>query len=432
MGTAPEIFGVRPLRAPRAIQLEKVERRALRIGFLFNHDHTHQVAHSAPIAFELARSFPGVAVTLLVASREQLDCVRALAQGSLPKRCEVQLLGAGGPLAWIDPVIGSLLSFRRLAVLESNAALLDEFDALVVPEKTTLRLRTHYGATRVKLIHTRHGAGDRAVGFDPESRHFDLALLSGEKIRARLAALGALPERWAIVGYPKFDSVAATKPIPRFFANERPTVLYNPHFSPHYSSWYDAGREILDFFRGSSEYNLIFAPHVMLFRRRLQLALEKLALRWVPGVPRAHYDCPNIRIDLGSGLSTDMTYTNAADVYLGDVSSQVCEFLARPRPCVFANPRRIAWQGDPSYAMWGLGAVFERASELPAALDAAIRGHAQLRSAQEAYVRETFDLGETPPSRRAAQAIYAFLTGDGGDAAKRAAPPRELRAAASQ
>jgi hypothetical protein len=152
----------------------------------------------------------------------------------------------------------------------------------------------------------------------------------------------------------------------------------------------------------------------------------------VPGVPRAYYDCANIRIDLGSELSADMTYTQAADVYLGDVSSQVCEFLARPRPCVFANPRRIAWRGDPSYAMWGLGPVFERVEELPAVLEAAIRDHARVRPAQEAYVRETFDLSETPSSRRAAQAIYTFLTGDGGEAAKRAAPTRELRAAARQ
>ena len=71
----------------------------------------------------------------------------------------------------------------------------------MVPEKTTLRLRTHYGAKRVKLIHTRHGAGDRAVGFDAASAGFDLALLSGPKILRRLRAANALPPRFAIVGY---------------------------------------------------------------------------------------------------------------------------------------------------------------------------------------------------------------------------------------
>ncbi len=383
------------------------------MGFLFNHDHTHQMAHSAPIAFELARSFPDVEVTLLVASREQLEALFALAPPTLPPRCEIRALTAKGPLAWIDPAIRTLFSFRRLAVLATNAPYLDTFDALVVPEKTTLRLRTHYGATHVKLIHTRHGAGDRAVGFDAESRQFDLALLSGEKIRARLAAAGTLPPRWAIVGYPKFDALDGAGPRPRLFANDRPIVLYNPHFSPHYSSWFDQGREILEFFRGSRDYNLIFAPHVMLFRRRLQLAVEKLGVRFRPGVARRFHECENIHVDLGSARSIDMTYTQAADIYLGDVSSQVCEFLVRPRPCAFANPHRIAWQNDSSYRMWRLGTVFERVSELPAALESAVREHPKLRAAQESYVRETFDLSDEPSSRRAARAIYAFLADEG-------------------
>lgn len=412
MGTAAKRVELRAARAPRAVALGVAQRRRLRVGFLFNHDHTHQLAHSAPIAFELARGFPDVDVTLLAASREQLEGVCALAPDPLPPRCEIRTLEAKSPLAWIDPAIRKLFSVRRLAVLAANAPYLDTFDALVVPEKTTLRLRTHYGATRVKLIHTRHGAGDRAVGFDAESSRFDLALLSGDKIRARLAATGNLPPRWAIVGYPKLDCADAAPALPRLFANERRVVLYNPHFSPHYSSWFDQGRDILEFFRGSRDYNLIFAPHVMLFRRRLQPALEKLGLRLRPGLPRRFQECENIHVDLGSARSLDMSYTQAADIYLGDVSSQVCEFLLRPRPCVFANPHRIAWQSDPSYCMWRLGSVFEHVSELPAALEAATREHGRLRAAQEAYVRETFDLSDEPSSRRAARAVYAFLTGD--------------------
>ena len=39
-----------------------------------------------------------------------------------------------------------------------------------------------------------------------------------------------------------------------------------------------------------------------------------------------------------------MAYTQRADIYLGDVSSQVYEFLLNPRPCVFLNPRRFDWR----------------------------------------------------------------------------------------
>ena len=50
-------------------------------------------------------------------------------------------------------------------------------------------------------------------------------------------------------------------------------------------------------------------------------------------------------VDLDSHRLNDMTYTNAADIYLGDVSSQVYEFSTQPRPCVFINAHGVAWQG---------------------------------------------------------------------------------------
>jgi hypothetical protein len=116
-----------------------------------------------------------------------------------------------------------------------------------------------------------------------------------------------------------------------------------------------------------------------------------------------------------------MTYTRAADVYLGDVSSQVCEFLVRPRPCLFANPRHLAWRSDPSFAAWRLGPVFDDIAQLGDALDEAIVGQPRRVEAQRAYVAETFDLSATPSAIRAAEAIRDFL------AQRRRAPLREVR-----
>ena len=39
-----------------------------------------------------------------------------------------------------------------------------------------------------------------------------------------------------------------------------------------------------------------------------------------------------------------MTYTKQADIYLGDVSSQVYEFMLKPRPCIFFNPENINYK----------------------------------------------------------------------------------------
>jgi hypothetical protein len=382
-----------------------------RVAFLFNHEHIHQIAHAGPVAFELSRRHPQLAVELLASSTQQLAALAELAARFPGQRCAVRAIGEGPRSARVAALGRWFAPLRKLAVLRDNAQSFATFDAIVVPEKTSLRIRRLPGCAHVKLIHTRHGAGDREIGFDAASREFDLVLVSGEKIRRRLADAGTLAPRHAVVGYPKFDAVAPLASArPRLFSNDRPTVLYNPHCSPHLSSWYAMGREILEFFRHSDAYNLIFAPHVMMFRRRLQVSVDKLAVAWVRCVPREYFALSHVRIDLGSPACTDMTYTRAADVYLGDVSSQVCEFLAEPRPCVFANARGVAWRDDPSYAAWRLGPVIERAEELPRALESAVRGHGALRAAQEAYVRDTFDLSPVPPSRRAADAIEQFVT----------------------
>ena len=140
-----------------------------------------------------------------------------------------------------------------------------------------------------------------------------------------------------MVGYPKFDLIAPQPELLPMQANGRKTVLYNPHVSPHLSSWYDDGLDVLEFFLHSTDYNLIFAPHVMLFERPLALTIDKLCVRRTGIVPSRYLEAPNIHVDFNSRACTDMTYTLAADLYLGDVSSQVYEFLLRPRPCLFIN-----------------------------------------------------------------------------------------------
>ena len=38
-----------------------------------------------------------------------------------------------------------------------------------------------------------------------------------------------------------------------------------------------------------------------------------------------------------------------SDSYLGDVSSQVYEFMLEPRPCIQLNDHYADWQGDTNY-----------------------------------------------------------------------------------
>src|SRR3546814_1679508 len=81
--------------------------------------------------------------------------------------------------------------------------------------------------------------------------------------------------------------------------------------------------------------------------------------------------------------SSDLTA--AADIYLGDTSGQVVEFLMQPRPCVFLDPLGVDWHDDPSYAMWAAGEVVTDIDVLDAALARAAALHGGFEAAQRMF-----------------------------------------------
>ena len=381
----------------------------MRIGFLFNHSGGHQVAHALPVALALRRLSNRADIRILVSAGSEAEVTRLVDREAGPRPDIVRLRPASRLARATHRASGRALPTDSLSVLRRNLDHFRDLDALVVPEKTSLLLKTHFGLDNLKLVHTRHGAGDRAIGFDKASGKFDLVLMSGAKIRDRLADAGLLREDGhAIVGYPKFD-LPPRSPRPRLFVKDRPTVLYNPHPSPALSSWYRMGPQILDWFARSDRYNLIFAPHVMLFQKRVTASLSPLALGWNRLPDPAHYDRDHMLIDIGSPASLDMTYTDAADIYLGDASSQVYEFLRRPRPCVFLNPRGHAWRGDQDFAHWQAGPVVETLEDFAAAFEEVPMLEPSDRRRQRDQFAYSFDLDERPSSERAATAILDYM-----------------------
>lgn len=380
----------------------------MHIGFLFNHHGGHQVAHALPIAHELAGRGTNARVSILVSEGCEGEVRRLAATYRGPAPEIVRLRPPSALARAANRASGSAIPADILSTLHRNLDRFRDLDALVVPEKTSLLLKSVFGLKGLKLVHTRHGAGDRAIGFDKASGKFDLVLLSGEKIRDRLAQADLLrDDGHAIVGYPKFDLTPPQRP--RLFPKNRPTVLYNPHPSPALSSWYRMGPQILDWFAASDKYNLIFAPHVMLFKKRVTASLSPFALGW-NGVPRPeHYEHDHMIIDTGSPASLDMSYTDAADIYLGDASSQVYEFLAQPRPCIFLNPRGLAWQGDANFAHWTAGPVVSDVAGLDKALREAVAHPDAYRAVQERLFAYSFDVEPRPSAERAAEAIVAWI-----------------------
>lgn len=368
-----------------------------RVCFLYI-AQTHQILHSLPIAVELARGWPQVDVRILATSQAHLDYVEAaLARlGGAPLTS-----GLLGP-AWLRGVRpGAASTPPKAAMLVANLGVLGRYDAIVTPERTTALVR-RLGLRRPMLVYTQHGAGDRGGPFEPRLGLFDLVMAAGPKQRDRMVEGGLVrAENCATVGYPKFDIVEALTPNPASpFADERPVVLYNPHFDPRLSSWPRWGLEVLRQFAADDRFNLIFAPHVRLFDQA--------------GAPdrgplEPFRDHPRIHIDLGGPASIDMTYTRLADVYVGDASSQIYEFLRTPRPALFLNAHGVQWRGDESYRHWRYGPVLDQVEALPQEVEAAIAGHGDFLDEQRAGFAESFDLQARSSSLRAAEAIATRL-----------------------
>jgi hypothetical protein len=383
----------------------------MRIGFLFNHDQIHQVAHSLPIAVALARARVDAEIVVATTNRRLSAEVVRLGEGLIGpaiQLVELDLTRWTSRLA--RGVFEAVAPAAKLLMYGDNLDFFRSLDVLVVAEKTSLLLKTRLGLSDLRIVHTRHGAGDRAIGFDKTSAGFDHVLVSGPKIRERLIdEAGVDPSKVSIVGYPKFDLAPRSPALHPLLNDGRPVVLYNPHPSPHLSSWFKVGRQVLDWFAAHDEYHLIFAPHVMLFERPFVLTIDRLRLERPGRIEDRHLRAPNIHIDLGSRASTTMVYTDRADIYLGDVSSQVYEFLRRPRPCVFLNPHGFAWEGDPNFAHWRAGPVIGGAADLSRALTRASAEHpGRYRPVQTAMFDHSFDLTHEPSAVRAARALATF------------------------
>jgi hypothetical protein len=368
----------------------------LEVAFIYIAE-AYQCYHGAAIGIELAKR--GVSITSLYADRDTPRHLQRIhdAFGAPPPRT-VRLQES--------VVTRSLRGLKYLGVfkhrvLSDNRDALNRFDAIVSVENTVAMGREE-GIEHPKLIYTPHGFGDRAYAFVPRIVAFDFVLLAGEKTERRMLANRLIrPGDYALTGSVKLETgarlVQSEQPL---FAEKRPTVLYNPHFDPKLTSWNRFIQSMLGDFASQDEFNLIAAPHVKLFRRGSEAAKEGWRSR----------STLSIIVDPGSDRSIDTTYLWSSDIYVGDSSSQVYEFLARPRPCVFLNAHGVDWQGDLNYVHWHLGDVIDDPAGLMAAIRAAPKRHHLYVERQEAARRATFGEDRGQPSVRAAEAIFDFLS----------------------
>ena len=359
----------------------------------------YQAFHVADIAWQLAER-PGIAVQILAALPASLDLLDSLARNARDRSIPRSLLQTPGWLAALQRL--SILGMLKTRIMRSkpNIALLSRFDAIVTPTDHGGVLRGLLPASTA-LIYVNHGIGGRAASYSDKYSKFDFVVLANHRDERRLLDDHRIyPGRYVVAGYPKLEAVErlAGQRAP-LFDNDRPVVLFNPHSKRSLRSWERFARPLIAHASRTREFNLIVAPHVKLFARRPRIlwrAWERLA---VPG---------RVIIDLGSSRSTDMTYTRAANIYAGDVSSQVHEFLDRPKPCVFLNAHAVDWRGNPDFPNWDLGDVVSEPSEAISAIQQAFNRHHLYSGKQARRILEARD-ARPCAAARAADAIVGFL-----------------------
>ena len=368
------------------------------VAFLFLGE-TLLIPHLYPIVEALARRAPGLPIDLWVSTsvHEQLLGAWTASLGA-----NVRLRRAPGFRTLSGYANGRNPPLpAKLPMLALLAPKLARTRVAVCAEQTSLWLPALL-PLRTRFVKVPHGAGTLMKRNDRRRRAAWRTLVPSDRERAALAGVGVDPARIAATGYAKAEFAHRTPPA-QLFADPRPIVLYNPHWQQHRSSWWRWGPQVVRRIVAEGRHNLIFAPHQRLVERAGDVAAlcEELASN------------PRVHCDFTSFATVDGSYTAAADLYLGDTSSQVIEFLIRPRPAVFLDAQDTDWRGDPAYDMWRTGEVVGDLDALLPALDRAATGHPAYLDAQRTLAADLLGPLDGQSSARAAEAILAAL--DAGD-----------------
>jgi hypothetical protein len=369
-----------------------------KIAFLIL-DDIHHVHHLAPIAFELSRH-PEYECVIFIQTRSRA-LIKKLAALYPHHRCRWQTLSTS-----LITQIKYRLRQKRLhsrRIIECHIQKLLRYNAIISADADMDQLiaNSDRAAKKPLFFSTRHGAGDRPMDTFGSMNRMDLVFFPGKKYVERFVDAGSDEiNKCRVIGYPKFD-VIPVHYKPRLFTDNKPVVIYNPHFVSELTSWTRWGVEILEYFFQQKTYNFIFAPHTNLFNRTLK----------PHDFPKKYYHASHLLVDLGSEKSVDMTYTQAADIYLGDVSSQVYEFIRTPRPCFFLNAHATDWrnQSNTLYLFWQMGPVIDQLPDLWEKLRTNSLANPYV-SIQEKLFNDTFSVTAEPAGLRASAAIHHYLT----------------------
>lgn len=189
-----------------------------------------------------------------------------------------------------------------------------------------------------------HGASDKTYIENKRILLYDLLLLPGLKHRDKLKNVNLYqkPERFKVVGYPKFDKIVnGTVKYTPLFTNKRKTILYAPtwvtqgaatkcDFSAHGESslplW---GIDLIKYVTGEAKCNLIIKYHYR--------TLENPS--GFQNTLRDYIRDNKLEESVKTIWDADISpYMQQADLLISDISAVCYEWFHLNRPILFANP----------------------------------------------------------------------------------------------
>ncbi|HGS4885650.1 TPA: hypothetical protein ACMDRT_002147 [Vibrio parahaemolyticus] len=277
--------------------------------------------------------------------------------------------------------------------LMASFGFLKKMDAIIFTDLVSGRIIKKINPS-TKVLWALHGPIASSHMGSKSIEEVDIILTQGRQTSECFYKSGISKEKVREIGSVKLSSFKdhSDKII---FNNNRETVLYNPHFNSRLggTSWYKYGHDLIEYFANSKEYNLIFAPHPNLSNNIDSFIIDKYS----------NYE--NVIIDLGSDKVANLFYCKETDIYIGDISSQVLEFIyLKERKLIFFNDENIS---DESKRIHALGIVIDRLDELNHALKLEFTEENKIR--QRAFIDNVFSNNVACSAKAASDIIYASI-----------------------
>lgn len=367
------------------------------VGFFFL-NHSAHIYHCLSIALELSLISKNK-VSIFSSTIRNHNIILEIAEKYFSNhQCEIILLKPS-----LSYTITRYLKNREFpgfnAIFKNNIELLKTLDILVSPSDDILGLKRKFNLESKIYVTALHGAGDLGYNFSESLASFDYIFLAGKRLKELLdeekskAQLSTVQPY--IIGYPKAELCTKFKTTP--FKSDITTIFYAPHFNSYYNSWPNLGQKLVTWISQNESYKLILAPHILMNKKQ-----KKEIAKFCKAIPNIHVD-----IDSNSKSLIDMTYINQSDIFIGDKTSQVYEFMLQPRPCIFFNTTGTDWKTskDANFEAWHLGQVVDDQHQIDKAIKNAEVIQEKFVDLQRTAISERISQFEEGSALRAARFI---------------------------